>query len=82
MLRFVSRKEVEKKSVNVAETYEESDEYDLHIHSIGVNRSEDWFEEAKVDNNTLKLKLDTGAQCNVINLGFATKVNAKIIKSE
>jgi len=83
-----------KKKVNEIHHDEETnvhsveDEYEtLYVNEIRKNRqqqvqSDDWTENIKLMNNiNVNMKLDTGAQCNVLPLTLAKETKAKILPS-
>lgn len=65
----------------------ESSEYEYNVSSIRVNALSDekyedkWSEILDVGEKTLKVKLDTGAECNVISLKQANLLDVEIKKS-
>lgn len=77
-----SKKEMGNKKVN--EIYKETsseEEQDLYLHEVRVSsllNNTDWIQSIKFKNKCIKFKLDTGAQCNVLTLDLANKINAKI----
>ncbi|KAL1378982.1 hypothetical protein pipiens_015233 [Culex pipiens pipiens] len=83
-----SGKRSERKAAAVAVESESSDElneetFDLHLHAVAADDADegDWFEEVFVGATKLKFKLDCGAQCNVLPLKLAQKINVDLDKS-
>ena len=64
------------------ETLEESDsDSEIYIESVDNNQSEkDWKVNVKINGNHVQLKLDTGAQCNVIPLKLYNEISKKNLK--
>ncbi|UYV72607.1 K02A2.6-like, partial [Cordylochernes scorpioides] len=46
-----------------------------------TNLTEDWYEEVKIKGKKVNMKLDTGAQCNVLPLSLAGRLNLEIQRS-
>ncbi|UYV80953.1 K02A2.6-like, partial [Cordylochernes scorpioides] len=46
-----------------------------------TNLTEDWYEEVKIKGKKINMKLDTGAQCNVLPLSLAGRLNLEIQRS-
>ncbi|UYV68139.1 hypothetical protein LAZ67_5003162, partial [Cordylochernes scorpioides] len=46
-----------------------------------TNLTEDWYEEVKIKGKKANMKLDTGAQCNVLPLSLAGRLNLDIQRS-
>ncbi|UYV68140.1 hypothetical protein LAZ67_5003163, partial [Cordylochernes scorpioides] len=46
-----------------------------------TNLTEDWYEEVKIEGKKANMKLDTGAQCNVLPLSLAGRLNLDIQRS-
>ncbi|UYV64834.1 K02A2.6-like [Cordylochernes scorpioides] len=43
-----------------------------------TNLTEEWYEEVKIKGKKINMKLDTGAQCNVLPLSLAGRLNLEI----
>ncbi|UYV65294.1 K02A2.6-like [Cordylochernes scorpioides] len=46
-----------------------------------TNLTEDWYEEVKIKGKKVNMKLDTGAQCNVLPISLAGRLNLEIQRS-
>ncbi|UYV79770.1 K02A2.6-like [Cordylochernes scorpioides] len=46
-----------------------------------TNLTEDWYEEVKIKGKKVNMKLDRGAQCNVLPLSLAGRLNLEIQRS-
>lgn len=50
--------------------------------TLHVNTVYDWFENVDLSGRSVLMKLDTGAQCNVINLDIAKSISAPLEKTK
>lgn len=71
-----------------SESSESDDEFDYTVSSIALKdykvnavNENNWSETLKVSNGSFAVKLDTGAQCNVLSKKIADKLKLKINKS-
>jgi hypothetical protein len=60
---------------------EEGEEEYFRINVIRATEKDDWFQTVTFNNCDAQLKLDSGAQYNVISLKFLNKVKGELIKT-
>lgn len=72
-----------KESSDSNEEYSDSDEYVIGSISLGVNtlKEDEWVAKLKVKGKFIRVKLDTGAQCNVLPLKEVKRMNVEIKRS-
>ena len=78
-----SKETTDSKAVHVFP--EDSDDGDLYLNVISTTKqftSYDWIETLKIGDKFLKIKLDSGAQCNVISERIAKKLQMHIKPSK
>ncbi|CAH2097604.1 unnamed protein product [Euphydryas editha] len=75
-----TKKKYETKHKNRVNALEESSnsEDDVYISAISTSGNNNWTEEIKVGNIKFKVKLDTGAECNVLPRYLMDKTNASL----
>lgn len=63
---------------------ESDDNSEFEIDTITVNNADDkqnWFEIDKINNKNIKIKLDSGAQCNIISKEMCDKIGVPLVNS-
>ncbi|XP_062542342.1 uncharacterized protein K02A2.6-like [Armigeres subalbatus] len=60
---------------------EETDAEEFYIHALGDQHEDDWFETIYMKGRKLSVKLDTGAQCNVLPASIVEKLPVAIESS-
>lgn len=76
------------KKVHTVDEEQTSDE-EFYINSIEQQRptatnlddDRNWYEQIKIEQVNVKVKLDSGAQCNVVSKDLATKIGARVKES-
>lgn len=70
-------------SANVDELEESEDDFDaLEIWVNKINRERDWTVEARVNNASAQLKVDTGSEANLLPFGHYKKMHPKTTSIE
>lgn len=54
----------------------------MYINSLAANNEEDWTETIQVNQVKFKVKLGTGAQCNVLPKQLLLKTRSDLIESK
>lgn len=54
----------------------------IHLNCKVYSVEDDWCETVKIGNKSLTVKLDTGAQCNVLSYNLAKELNVPIVKTK
>lgn len=62
---------------------EEDSDGELYVHAIGSENGNknSWYEEILINGNVINTKLDTGAECNVLDVNTVRKCNLVLEKS-
>lgn len=75
-----------KRPQKTVHTFEEQSDDEFYINSIehcktNLDNEQNWYEEITIREQTVKVKLDTGAQCNVIPKSIVQKIGADLKES-